>query len=113
VKFTPAGGAIQLSVSEHDGWIVYRVEDTGVGVDPEEIERLFERFYKADRSRRSHGTGLGLAIAKHVVQAHGGSIDAERNRPHGMVFTFRLPVAGPPEHVNEAADTTPTSAVAT
>ena len=112
VKFTPAGGAIHLSVSEEDGWIVYRVEDTGVGVDPEEIDRLFERFYKADRSRRSHGTGLGLAIAKHVVQAHGGSIEAERNHPHGMVFTFRLPVVGPPDHSGEVTDTTPASAVA-
>ncbi|MDQ2651981.1 MAG: cell wall metabolism sensor histidine kinase WalK [Chloroflexota bacterium] len=113
VKFTPAGGAIHLSVSEQDSWIVYRVEDTGVGVDPEEIDRLFERFYKADRSRRSHGTGLGLAIAKHVVQAHGGSIEAERNQPHGMVFTFRLPVAGPPDHGGEASETALASAVAT
>lgn len=112
VKFTPAGGAIHLSVSEQDGWIVYQVEDTGVGVDPEEIDRLFERFYKADRSRRSHGTGLGLAIAKHVVQAHGGTIDARRNRPHGMVFTFRLPVDGPPDHVHEHADATPAAAIA-
>jgi two-component system phosphate regulon sensor histidine kinase PhoR len=104
VKFTPAGGSIRLSVSEQDGWIVYQVEDTGVGVDPEDLDRLFERFYKADRSRRSHGTGLGLAIAKHVVQAHGGSIEAQRNRPHGMVFTFRLPVGGPPEHVSEVED---------
>ena len=113
VKFTPAGGAIHLSVSEQAGWIVYQVEDTGVGVDPEEIDRLFERFFKADRSRRSHGTGLGLAIAKHVVQAHGGTIEAQRNRPHGMVFTFHLPVAGPPEHVNEAPEATLAPAVAT
>jgi two-component system phosphate regulon sensor histidine kinase PhoR len=101
VKFTPAGGSISLSVSEEDGWIVYQVEDTGVGVDPEEIDRLFERFYKADRSRRSHGTGLGLAIAKHIVQAHGGVIEARRNRPHGMAFTFRLPVNGPNEQISE------------
>ena len=98
VKFTPAGGSISLSVSEQDGWIIYQVEDTGVGVDSEDIDRLFERFYKADRSRRSHGTGLGLAIAKHIVQAHGGTIEARRNRPHGMVFTFLLPVAGPADH---------------
>ncbi|MFN8661912.1 MAG: ATP-binding protein [Thermomicrobiales bacterium] len=104
VKFTPAGGSIHLSVSEQDGWIVYQVEDTGVGVEPEDIERLFERFYKADRSRRSHGTGLGLAIAKHIVQAHGGSIEARRNRPRGMVFEFRLPVSGPAEHVGEATE---------
>ena len=105
VKFTPAGGSIHLSVSEQDGWIVYQVEDTGVGVEPEDIERLFERFYKADRSRRSHGTGLGLAIAKHIVQAHGGSIEARRNRPRGMVFEFRLPVSGPAEHVSVATET--------
>ncbi len=110
VKFTPAGGAIHLSVSEQGGWIVYQVEDTGVGVDPAEIDRLFERFYKADRSRRSHGAGLGLAIAKHVVQAHGGSIEAQRNRPHGMVLTFRLPVAGPSEFVNETPGFTPAPA---
>lgn len=103
VKFTPAGGFISLAVSEQDGWIVYQVEDTGVGVDSEDIDRLFERFYKADRSRRSHGTGLGLAIAKHIVQAHGGAIEARRNRPHGMVFTFRLPVAGPADHAGEPA----------
>ncbi|MCA9861380.1 MAG: HAMP domain-containing protein [Thermomicrobiales bacterium] len=113
VKFTPAGGAIQLSVSEQDGWIVYQVEDTGVGVDPEDIERLFERFYKADRSRRSHGTGLGLAIAKHVVQAHGGTIEAQRNRPQGMVFTFHLPVAGPPDHACDESEPAPGAAVAT
>lgn len=104
VKFTPAGGSIHLSVSDQDGWIVYQVEDTGVGVEPEDIDRLFERFYKADRSRRSHGTGLGLAIAKHIVQAHGGSIEARRNRPRGMVFEFRLPVSGPAEHVGEATE---------
>jgi two-component system phosphate regulon sensor histidine kinase PhoR len=110
VKFTPAGGTIHLSVSGEDGWIVFQIEDTGVGVDPEDIDRLFERFYKADRSRRSHGTGLGLAIAKHVVQAHGGAIEARRNRPQGMVFTFRLPVDGPPDHISEAADTPPATA---
>lgn len=111
VKFTPAGGSIHLSVTGRDGWIVYQVEDTGVGVDPEDIGRLFERFYKADRSRRSHGTGLGLAIAKHIVQAHGGTIEARRNRPHGMIFTFRLPVTGPTEQAGEAAETSPVSAL--
>ena len=55
---------------------------------------------------------MAVAIAKHVVQAHGGSIEAERNRPHGMVFTFRLPVAGPPEFVNETPGVTPAPAIA-
>ncbi|MEX2601780.1 MAG: sensor histidine kinase, partial [Balneolaceae bacterium] len=56
---------------------------------------LFERFYKADRARRSQGTGLGLAIAKHIVQAHGGSIWAEPNDGGGTIFVFQLPIAGP------------------
>jgi two-component system phosphate regulon sensor histidine kinase PhoR len=73
------------------------VRDTGVGVDPEELPRLFERFYKADRARRSQGTGLGLAIAKHIVQGHGGTIWAEPNAPAGTVFFFRLPIKGPVE----------------
>lgn len=111
VKFTPAGGSIHLSVSGEEGWVVYQVEDTGVGADPEEIDRLFERFYKADRSRRSHGTGLGLAIAKHIVQAHGGTIEARRNRPRGMVFTFRLPVGGPPEQFSDAPVATTSAAM--
>ncbi len=94
-KFTPGGGAISLSARLIDDDVEFRVADTGVGVGDDELPRLFERFYKADRARRSEGTGLGLAIAKHIVQAHGGSIWAEPNAPRGTVFVFTLPVAGP------------------
>jgi two-component system phosphate regulon sensor histidine kinase PhoR len=94
-KFTPSGGAISLSARLIDDDVEFRVADTGVGVGDDELPRLFERFYKTDRARRSEGTGLGLAIAKHIVQAHGGSIWAEPNAPRGTVFVFTLPVAGP------------------
>ncbi len=95
VKFTPVGGVITISAAPDGELVEFRVKDTGVGVSPDELPRLFERFYKADRARRSQGTGLGLAIAKHIVQAHGGSIWAEPNQNQGTVFVFRLPVAGP------------------
>ena len=95
IKFTPGGGSITLTAAPAGGFVEFRVRDTGVGVNPDDLPRLFERFYKVDRARRSQGTGLGLAIAKHIVQVHGGTIWAESNYPKGTVFVFRLPVAGP------------------
>lgn len=97
IKFTPSGGAITLHAMPAGEFVEFQVRDTGVGVDPEELPRLFERFYKADRARRSQGTGLGLAIAKHIVQVHGGTIWAEPNRPAGTVFAFQIPIHGPAE----------------
>ena len=76
--------------------VEFQVRDTGVGVNPGDMPRLFERFYKTDRARSSQGTGLGLAIAKHIVQAHGGAIWAEPNPGGGTVFVFRLPAAMAP-----------------
>jgi two-component system, OmpR family, phosphate regulon sensor histidine kinase PhoR len=97
IKFTPSGGTITLTARPAGEFVEFQVRDTGVGVDPEELPRLFERFYKADRARRSQGTGLGLAIAKHIVQVHGGTIWAEPNVPAGTIFSFRLPIGGPVE----------------
>jgi two-component system phosphate regulon sensor histidine kinase PhoR len=95
VKFTPEGGRISIRAEEVNQFVEFQVRDTGVGVNPEDLPRLFERFYKADRARRSEGTGLGLAIAKHIVHGHGGTIWAEQNDGGGTVFVFQLPVAGP------------------
>lgn len=92
VKFTPAGGEITLSATAASGAVRFEVRDTGVGVSPEDLPRIFERFFKADRARHSQGTGLGLAIAKHIVQAHGGEIWAEPNPGGGTIFRFMLPV---------------------
>ncbi len=94
VKFTPAGGTVRLSAERSDGEVAFSVADTGVGIEAQDLTRVFERFYKADRSRSGGGTGLGLAIAKHIVQAHGGRIEARSDGPgRGATFRFTLPVA--------------------
>ena len=92
VKFTPAGGEIALSAAPNGSGVRFEVRDTGVGISPEDLPRIFERFFKADRARHSQGTGLGLAIAKHIVQAHGGQIWAESNPAGWTVIQFTLPV---------------------
>ncbi|HEV8228716.1 MAG TPA: ATP-binding protein [Candidatus Limnocylindria bacterium] len=95
VKFTPAGGTVRLAAARDDGRVVFSVADSGVGIERADLERVFERFYKADRARSGGGTGLGLAIAKHIVQAHGGTIEARSDGPgRGATFRFTLPLAG-------------------
>ena len=91
IKFTPAGGSIVLR-SESDGpHVAISVRDTGAGIEPEQVGRVFERFYKADRGRGSGGTGLGLAIVKHIVLAHEGTVSVESRAGRGATFTMRLP----------------------
>jgi two-component system phosphate regulon sensor histidine kinase PhoR len=102
IKFTPPGGAVRVTVEPRDGEVALVVADTGIGVEPQDLPRLFERFYKTDRSRATSGTGLGLAIVKHLVQAHGGKVWAESPGPgQGATFGVVLPVAGP---VGDAAN---------
>jgi len=91
IKFTPHGGQITVSTRTEAAQVVVSVTDTGVGIEPAVLPRVFERFYKADRSRTGTGTGMGLAIAKHTVQAHGGRIWAESEPGKGSTFSFSLP----------------------
>ena len=93
IKFTPAGGSIRVSVALAGGDVTVKVSDTGSGIAPEELPRVFERFYKADRSRGSIGTGLGLAVVRHTVEAHGGSVSAESEPGRGSTFSFSIPAA--------------------
>ena len=93
-KHTPAGGEIRLSASPDGREVVFTVRDTGDGIAAGDVDRIFERFYKSDRSRADGGSGLGLSIAKHIVEAHGGSIRAVSAGPgRGATFTFTLPSA--------------------
>ncbi len=93
VKFTPPGGQITVGARPAGEDVTISVQDTGVGIPADDLPRIFERFYKADRARSGGGTGLGLAIAKHIVQGHGGRIWAESVEGEGSTFFFTLPVA--------------------
>jgi signal transduction histidine kinase len=95
VRFTPPGGSVAVRAARLNGRCEVRVVDTGTGIPPEHLPRLFERFYRVDpaRSREDGGTGIGLAIARSVVEAHGGHIRAESEPGAGSTFTFDLPVA--------------------
>ena len=76
IRFTPAGGRVTVSVEERDGDPLLTVHDTGPGISPADLPRIFERFYTGDRSRATRGSGLGLAIARHAVELQGGRIEA-------------------------------------
>jgi two-component system phosphate regulon sensor histidine kinase PhoR len=91
VKFTPRGGRITASAKRIQSAVEFSVLDTGVGIEREDLERIFERFYKTDPARNKSGTGLGLAIAKHMVEAHGGHIRVESKVGAGSRFFFTIP----------------------
>jgi two-component system phosphate regulon sensor histidine kinase PhoR len=117
IKFTPPGGQITVSVRslrvsegatadlsgidlgpsalEPGEWALLSVEDTGVGIPANDLQRIFERFYKADRARSGGGTGLGLSIARHIVQAHNGHIWARSLEGRGATLHVALPVLTP------------------
>lgn len=94
VRYTPAGGRIDLLWQrESNGEAVFTVADNGIGIEPQHIARLTERFYRVDRgrSRETGGTGLGLAIVKHVLERHGGRLHVESKPGEGSRFAARLP----------------------
>ena len=99
VRHTPAGGSVEVQVERSGNNIVVRVADTGAGLEPEALGRMFERFWRADRARSSAGAGLGLAISRGLVEAHGGRIWAENRPEGGASVTFSLPAAPLPSPV--------------
>jgi two-component system phosphate regulon sensor histidine kinase PhoR len=97
IKFNHPRGRVTVSTKVDEGSAIISVSDTGIGISKEDLPHVFERFYKADKARPRGGTGLGLAIAKHVVQAHGGSIWAQSEEGKGSIFSFSLPLKTNPD----------------
>lgn len=92
LKYTPAGGSVDLSVIRTgDGGVTVTLRDTGIGISPADLPRIFDRFYRCDRSRSVAGTGLGLSLARTIARAHGGEITATSEPGKGSVFTVTLP----------------------
>ena len=95
IHYSPEGGDVRGSLGDRDGAVTLEVSDTGIGIASRDLDRIFERFYRADpaRSRQTGGTGLGLSIVKHVAEAHGGEVQVQSVLGAGSTFTVRLPRA--------------------
>ena len=91
VRHTERGGAIVITATQRDGHIVISVADTGSGIPPDYLPRIFDKFVQVPNAPAG-GAGLGLAIAKHIVEAHGGQISVRSEMGHGTTFTFTLPI---------------------
>jgi signal transduction histidine kinase len=107
IKFTPNGGQIHISLRREGSKAVLQVGDTGIGIQPDDLPHIFNRFYQADdsrtRSNEQDGAGLGLAIAKWIAEAHDGVIEAQSSPGIWTVFTVRLPIAATQPECNPSA----------
>ncbi|MBN2707369.1 MAG: ATP-binding protein, partial [Deltaproteobacteria bacterium] len=94
IKYTPAGGRVMVQLESRSQEAIIRVTDTGIGIEPEDQERIFERFYRVDkaRSRELGGTGLGLSIVRHIIRSHQGRVRVESRPGNGSSFIINLPL---------------------
>ena len=113
IKYTPAGGQVVITVSQNGSQALIKVKDTGIGIPKEDLEHIFDRFYRVDkaRSRQMGGTGLGLSIARWIVDVHHGRIWAESEVGKGSTFTVQLPcleMEGTPDSMRTTRSRLPT-----
>ena len=96
-RYTPSGGTVEVSLKPDEEFVTIRVEDTGVGIAPDHLEHIFERFWQVDQARSYQvgGFGLGLAIAQNIARNHGGAIEVTSELGKGSCFAVRLPLVKP------------------
>jgi len=96
VKYTPEGGKIAITLQDDDGVVRGSVQDTGIGISPEDVERIFDAFYRSKEAKAlsRHGTGLGLSIVKGITERYGGRVWVESEVGVGSTFFFELPAVG-------------------
>lgn len=100
IKYTPSGGTVSVSLSENDARdVVITFKDTGIGISPSDLPRIFERFYRCDQSRSQPGIGLGLSLARAIARAHGGDIEVTSHLNQGSNFTITLPTPNPSPNI--------------
>jgi signal transduction histidine kinase len=95
IKYTPAGGRVEVEGELRPESVVLRVRDTGMGIPPEELPRIWDRLFRGDQSRSERGLGLGLSLVKAIVEAHGGQVAVESAPGRGALFTVSIPVDSP------------------
>ncbi|RPJ38416.1 MAG: ATP-binding protein, partial [Deltaproteobacteria bacterium] len=95
IKYTPAGGTVRVFLDQQEGWALGGVEDSGIGISPQELPLVFHEFYRTAEARKMgvRGTGLGLPLVKRIVEGYGGSLEVQSTVGKGSHFRFRLPIA--------------------
>jgi len=93
IKYTPRGGRVEIQSLQEDHQVVLLVRDTGVGIPPDEVTRIWDRLYRGDKSRSQRGLGLGLSLVKAVIQAHQGRVEVSTNSSGGSRFSLYLPLS--------------------
>ncbi|HEY8530704.1 MAG TPA: ATP-binding protein, partial [Limnochorda sp.] len=107
VKFTPQGGRIEVGAGlDRPGWARIWVRDSGIGIPPDQLDRIFEKFHQVERpgGPKPPGSGLGLTLAHHLVTLHGGRLWAESRPGEGATFTFEMPLWSPPAAAESAKE---------
>jgi two-component system sensor histidine kinase KdpD len=103
-KYTEPQSSIEIRASISDSFALVAVADRGPGLPPGEEQRVFEKFFRGQRTKNIYGVGLGLAICRAIVEAHGGKIWAENRSDGGAIFFFTLPINGQPPEMEEELD---------